>query len=81
MQFGRIENGAYTLDFRSPFTAVQAFAIALASITQRLKWCEVKGIFGCPIFFKMILWVISFLNIWASNEERDKIRQWNHLFA
>ncbi|VDO24230.1 unnamed protein product [Onchocerca flexuosa] len=37
MQFGRIENGAYTLDFRSPFTAVQAFAVALASITQRLK--------------------------------------------
>ncbi|VDK27832.1 unnamed protein product [Gongylonema pulchrum] len=37
MQFGRIENGAYTLDFRYPFTAVQAFAVALASITQRLK--------------------------------------------
>ncbi|VDD92655.1 unnamed protein product [Enterobius vermicularis] len=37
MQFGRIENGAYTLDFRAPFTAVQAFAVALASITQRLK--------------------------------------------
>uniref|UniRef100_A0A7E4V4L2 Tub domain-containing protein n=1 Tax=Panagrellus redivivus TaxID=6233 RepID=A0A7E4V4L2_PANRE len=37
MQFGRIENGAYTLDFRAPFSAVQAFAIALASITQRLK--------------------------------------------
>jgi len=37
MQFGRIENGAYTLDFRQPFSAIQAFAIALASITQRLK--------------------------------------------
>lgn len=37
MQFGRIENGAYTLDFRAPFSAVQAFAVALASITQRLK--------------------------------------------
>jgi hypothetical protein len=37
LQFGRIENGAYTLDFSSPFSAVQAFAIALASITQRLK--------------------------------------------
>ncbi|VDK17270.1 unnamed protein product [Anisakis simplex] len=37
MQFGRIENGAYTLDFRGPFSAVQAFAVALASITQRLK--------------------------------------------
>nr|CAD2196568.1 unnamed protein product [Meloidogyne enterolobii] len=37
LQFGRIENGAYTLDFREPFSAIQAFAIALASITQRLK--------------------------------------------
>uniref|UniRef100_A0A914VW10 Tubby C-terminal domain-containing protein n=1 Tax=Plectus sambesii TaxID=2011161 RepID=A0A914VW10_9BILA len=37
MQFGRIENGSYTLDFRSPFSAVQAFSVALASITQRLK--------------------------------------------
>lgn len=37
MQFGRIENGGYTLDFEAPFSPVQAFAIALASITQRLK--------------------------------------------
>ncbi|KAK0423475.1 hypothetical protein QR680_008161 [Steinernema hermaphroditum] len=37
MQFGRIENGCYTLDFCAPFSAAQAFAIALASITQRLK--------------------------------------------
>ncbi|KAL3088585.1 hypothetical protein niasHT_023203 [Heterodera trifolii] len=37
LQFGRIENGAYTLDFREPFSAIQAFAVALASITQRLK--------------------------------------------
>lgn len=37
MQFGRIENGAYTLDFCTPVSAVQAFGIALASITQRLK--------------------------------------------
>ncbi|KAI6231337.1 Tubby-related protein 4 [Aphelenchoides besseyi] len=37
MQFGRIENGCYTLDFCSPLSAVQAFGIALASITQRLK--------------------------------------------
>ena len=37
LQFGRIEGGAYTLDFRLPFTATQAFAVALASITQRLK--------------------------------------------
>ncbi|VDM57047.1 unnamed protein product [Angiostrongylus costaricensis] len=37
LQFGRIEGGAYTLDFRRPFAATQAFAVALASITQRLK--------------------------------------------
>jgi len=37
MQFGRIENGGYTLDFEAPFAPAQAFAIALASITQRLK--------------------------------------------
>ncbi|GMT28681.1 hypothetical protein PFISCL1PPCAC_19978 [Pristionchus fissidentatus] len=37
LQFGRIEGGAYTLDFRRPFTPIQAFSIALASITQRLK--------------------------------------------
>ncbi|CAB3407947.1 unnamed protein product [Caenorhabditis bovis] len=37
LQFGRIEGGAYTLDFRQPFSASQAFAVALASITQRLK--------------------------------------------
>lgn len=37
LQFGRIEGGSYTLDFRYPFSAAQAFAVALASITQRLK--------------------------------------------
>jgi len=37
MQFGRIDPNAYTLDFEWPFTAVQAFSIALANITQRFK--------------------------------------------
>uniref|UniRef100_A0A8R1HTZ3 Tub domain-containing protein n=1 Tax=Caenorhabditis japonica TaxID=281687 RepID=A0A8R1HTZ3_CAEJA len=37
LQFGRIEGGSYTLDFKYPFSAAQAFAVALASITQRLK--------------------------------------------
>ncbi len=37
MQFGRIDSNAYTLDFQYPFTAVQAFAVALANVTQRLK--------------------------------------------
>ncbi|XP_074044036.1 tubby-related protein 4 isoform X2 [Macrotis lagotis] len=37
MQFGRIDGNAYILDFQSPFSAVQAFAVALANVTQRLK--------------------------------------------
>ncbi|XP_067126103.1 tubby-related protein 4-like isoform X1 [Centruroides vittatus] len=37
LQFGRINMNAYTLDFQQPFCALQAFAIALANITQRLK--------------------------------------------
>ena len=37
MQFGRINSSTYTLDYQYPFTAVQAFAVALANVTQRLK--------------------------------------------
>uniref|UniRef100_A0A8C9AFR1 TUB like protein 4 n=1 Tax=Prolemur simus TaxID=1328070 RepID=A0A8C9AFR1_PROSS len=37
MQFGRIDGNAYILDFQAPFSAVQAFAVALANVTQRLK--------------------------------------------
>ncbi|XP_042896418.1 tubby-related protein 4 isoform X2 [Parasteatoda tepidariorum] len=37
MQFGRIDGNAYTLDFQYPFCALQAFAVALANVTQRLK--------------------------------------------
>ncbi|XP_064148861.1 tubby-related protein 4 isoform X2 [Loxodonta africana] len=37
MQFGRIDGNAYILDFQCPFSAVQAFAVALANVTQRLK--------------------------------------------
>ncbi|KAH9425847.1 hypothetical protein DERP_005066 [Dermatophagoides pteronyssinus] len=37
MQFGRIDTNAYTLDFEYPFSAVQAMAVALANVTQRLK--------------------------------------------
>lgn len=40
MQFGRIDGNAYILDFQYPFSAVQAFAVALANVTQRLKWVE-----------------------------------------
>lgn len=37
MQFGRIDGNAYILDFQYPFSAVQAFAVSLANVTQRLK--------------------------------------------
>ncbi|MGH0145059.1 UNVERIFIED_CONTAM: hypothetical protein FKN15_046058 [Acipenser sinensis] len=37
MQFGRTDVSAYILDFQYPFSAVQAFAVALANVTQRLK--------------------------------------------
>jgi hypothetical protein len=37
MQFGRIDGNAYTLDFQYPFSALQAFSVALANVTQRLK--------------------------------------------
>ncbi|CAH1798615.1 unnamed protein product [Owenia fusiformis] len=37
MQFGRIDGNAYTLDFQHPFSALQAFSVALANVTQRLK--------------------------------------------
>ncbi|XP_071957096.1 tubby-related protein 4-like [Antedon mediterranea] len=37
LQFGRIDGHAYTLDFQYPFSSIQAFAVALANITQRLK--------------------------------------------
>lgn len=37
IQFGRIENNCYTLDFEWPFSPLQAFAVALANVTQRLK--------------------------------------------
>ncbi|XP_078053392.1 WD40 superfamily protein Tusp isoform X2 [Augochlora pura] len=37
MQFGRIDRNTYTLDFQYPFSALQAFAVALANVTQRLK--------------------------------------------
>uniref|UniRef100_A0A8D0G3I0 TUB like protein 4 n=1 Tax=Sphenodon punctatus TaxID=8508 RepID=A0A8D0G3I0_SPHPU len=33
----KIDGNAYILDFQYPFSAVQAFAVALANVTQRLK--------------------------------------------
>ena len=32
LQFGRIENGSFILDFQAPFTPIQAFATALANL-------------------------------------------------
>lgn len=32
LQFGRIENGSFILDFQAPFSPVQAFSVALANL-------------------------------------------------
>ena len=37
LQFGRVDQHSYTLDFKAPFTCLQAFGVALANTTQRLK--------------------------------------------
>jgi hypothetical protein len=37
LQFGRIGVNAYTLDFQFPFSPLQAFSLAMANLTQRLK--------------------------------------------
>ncbi|KAI4878039.1 hypothetical protein NFI96_000412 [Prochilodus magdalenae] len=42
MQFGRTDGNAYILDFQHPFSAVQAFAVALANVTQRLKLAPMR---------------------------------------
>ena len=37
LQFGRIRTDAYALDFQYPFSPLQAFSLAMANLTQRLK--------------------------------------------
>lgn len=39
MQFGRVADDAFTLDYRYPLCAVQAFAIALSSFDGKIA-CE-----------------------------------------
>ena len=53
MQFGRIDNNAYTLDFQYPYSAVQAFAVALANVTQRLKWPCLNSLRLCRGFGRL----------------------------
>ena len=36
MQFGRTDDHEFTMDFRYPLSAVQAFAIALSSFDSKL---------------------------------------------
>ncbi|KAJ8370380.1 hypothetical protein SKAU_G00104080 [Synaphobranchus kaupii] len=38
MQFGRVADDAFTLDYSYPMCAVQAFALALSSFDGKLKW-------------------------------------------
>ncbi len=37
MQFGRIDDDNFALDYRYPLTAIQAFAIALTSFQNRFR--------------------------------------------
>ncbi|CAF4184622.1 unnamed protein product, partial [Rotaria sordida] len=37
MQFGRIDDNNFALDYRYPLTAMQAFAIALSSFHNRFR--------------------------------------------
>jgi len=37
MQFGRIDENSFALDYRYPLTAIQAFAIALSSFHNRFR--------------------------------------------
>ena len=39
MQFGRISEDSFTMDFSFPMSAVQAFAVALSSFDSKLA-CE-----------------------------------------
>jgi Tub family len=39
MQFGRVAEDVFTMDFRYPMCAVQAFAVALSSFDSKLA-CE-----------------------------------------
>lgn len=74
MQFGRIDGNAYILDFQYPFSAVQAFAVALANVTQRLKW-DVPSLLTLSYIWDLnaICWrgtVVSFEinNLWFREE-------------
>lgn len=37
MQFGRIDEDSFALDYRYPLTGIQAFAIALSSFHKRFR--------------------------------------------
>ena len=66
MQFGRIDTNAYTLDFQYPFTAVQAFAVALANVTQRLKWQHIARSHlnnSCVYYLSSVYYVSSTLRL------------------
>ena len=63
MQFGRIDHNAYTLDFQYPFSAVQAFAVALANVTQRLKWSWILPAYICQLAIFWLVWSSQFLGL------------------
>ena len=72
MQFGRIDTNAYTLDFQYPFSAIQAFAVALANVTQRLKWSEMCNdpalVFRRTMKIKHYVWLAVCCGVNGNNQ-------------
>ena len=52
MQFGRVKNDVFTLDYRYPLSAVQAMSIALSSFDHKIA-CE--WIFEIFLLFALLL--------------------------
>jgi hypothetical protein len=72
MQFGRIDGNAYTLDFQYPFSALQAFAVALANVTQRLKWILLG------IFWHITVPINLFYSVYVKQERIMQVRLFWH---
>jgi hypothetical protein len=60
MQFGRVAEDVFTMDYRYPLCAVQAFAIALSSFDSKLA-CEWS--YGCQLYvpeqIKLVIQTVS----------------------
>ena len=49
MQFGRVAEDVFTMDFNYPMCAVQAFGVALSSFDSKLacEWVHLEEVFFC----------------------------------